>query len=191
LKETQSILYIGDMAQQIQLGTIRSWNEIGEDISEEKHVMLKKVYRNTKNILKYIQSLGYDISIPEQIKSGSDVEEHITQDHHQELAYIKKLIEKYPEQSIGVLTQDQDYLKHFASEFEGNKNIHLLSMRESQGVEFDIVCIVGIDSSFTNPEHTEELSRIKKDLLYVALTRAISELHILGKDKLSEILVKA
>ena len=65
-------------------------------------------------------------------------------------------------------------------------------MRESQGVEFDLVCIVGIHHDTftvthtidTLPSHIEERKRIERDLLYIALTRAITELHILGKGKL-------
>lgn len=63
-------------------------------------------------------------------------------------------------------------------------------MLESQGVEFDLVFLVGIQSSLfeitknidTLPEHIEERKRMQKDLLYVALTRAITELHILGEE---------
>ena len=63
-----------------------------------------------------------------------------------------------------------------------------MTMASSQGVEFDTVCIVGIDNDLfliknTNnfPEsYIEEKKRINRDLLYVALTRAISNLHIIG-----------
>ena len=34
-------------------------------------------------------------------------------------------------------------------------------------------------------KYNEEQKRIQKDLLYVALTRAITELHILGSEKLN------
>jgi superfamily I DNA/RNA helicase len=69
-------------------------------------------------------------------------------------------------------------------------------MLESQGVEFDLVFIVGINkNSFevtqyidVSKEHIEERKRMQKDLLYVALTRAITELHILGSVKLKDIL---
>ena len=69
-------------------------------------------------------------------------------------------------------------------------------MIESQGVEFDLVFLVGVKKeSFVVshhidilPIHTEERKRMQKDLLYVALTRAITELHILGRDKLSDVL---
>ncbi len=190
---TQSMVYVGDMAQQIHLGTIRSWVDIKEDISEDRNIELKKVYRNTKNILSYIQSLGYIVSIPEGIKEGPDVIEKITQNAAEEIIYIKELIEKQKEGSIGILASTHEYLEQFKKEFGHNESIHLLSMSEAQGVEFETVCIVGISNESVNvnhlsekdTDHFAERSRIKKDLLYVALTRAISELHVLGSEKLS------
>jgi superfamily I DNA/RNA helicase len=65
-------------------------------------------------------------------------------------------------------------------------------MLEAQGVEFDLVFLVGIKKdSFANSnistEYFEERKRMRRDLLYVALTRAITELHILGLEKLSSL----
>jgi superfamily I DNA/RNA helicase len=69
--------------------------------------------------------------------------------------------------------------------------MHVMTMNEAQGVEFDAVAIVGIGKDMfavrEDAEHrdlAEEKKRINKDLLYVALTRAISELHVMGKEKL-------
>ena len=67
-----------------------------------------------------------------------------------------------------------------------------MTMNEAQGVEFDMVFLVGMSSDLFQAQYTEEMPqaildekrKINRDLLYVALTRAISELHILGKDKL-------
>jgi superfamily I DNA/RNA helicase len=68
-------------------------------------------------------------------------------------------------------------------------------MYEAQGVEFDTVCLVGIDEQKfsligTSHELALEIKKIQQDLLYVALTRAISELHVLGKTTLQNYLNK-
>ena len=71
-------------------------------------------------------------------------------------------------------------------------------MHEAQGVEFDVVCLVGVNADLLTlpayenmpPDFIAEKKRTKKDLLYVAMTRAISELHILGQQKLSDIFKK-
>jgi len=194
----ESIIYVGDIAQQISLGTIRKWQDVEEKIPEERSITLSKVYRNTKKILQYILSLGYDISIPNSIKEGVDVKEMKINKIDDQISYVKKIIKKENKKTFGILTNSDFCLKKFKSTFSSQKNVYVFFMNESQGVEFDVVFLVGIDrDAFTikhidnrHQEHFEERVRIQKDLLYVALTRAISELHILGGDKLSEIFGK-
>lgn len=194
-KKSQSVLYVGDMAQQVQLGTIRKWSDIGENINEERKVVLQKVYRNTKNILSYIRSLGYQVEIPDGIKEGNEVGEFICEDAHEEMTHIRTLIKGGDFSSIGILAKDEKYLESFKKEFIGNDRIHVMTMNEAQGVEFDAVFLVGInkntfDITLGNDDLSdliEEKRRINKDLLYVALTRAISDLHILGREKLGKV----
>lgn len=191
--KTQSMVYVGDMAQQVKLGTIRNWQDIGEIILSERNIKLNKVYRNTKNILSFVKSLGYEIELPDELKEGPAVMEKIVKTAEEEIEHIKGLISKYENGSIGILAKDESYLMNFKKEFSNNKNIHILTILEAQGVEFDLVCLVGIrNKSFDithyndiSPLHIEERKRIQRDLLYVALTRAITELHILGSEKLN------
>jgi DNA helicase IV len=194
--DTKSVVYVGDIAQQVKLGTVRNWQDIGEDIPPERNIRLNKVYRNTKNILTFIKSLGYKINILESIKESPIVVEKIVNSIEEEIKHIKEVIPKYEKGSIGILAKDESHLADFKKEFAEMKNIHVLSMLESQGVEFDLVFIVGVSmDSFKIihnvdilPEHTDERKRIQRDLLYVALTRAITELHVLGEEKLGNIL---
>lgn len=194
-EETKSVIYVGDIAQQVKLGTIRNWDEMKEIIEEDRKIKLNKVYRNTKNILSYIKSLDYNIEIPIEVKEGPIVDEIIYNTSKEEIEYIKNKIPNYKEGSVGIISKDEEWLEDFKVEFAKEKNIHVLSMLESQGVEFDLVFIVGVKrESFVVshhvdvlPIHIEERKRMQKDLLYVALTRAITELHILGKEKLSDI----
>ncbi len=193
-EKTQSVVYVGDMAQQVKLGTIKNWEEIKEIISPDRNVGLKKVYRNTKNILIFIKNLGYQVELPDGLKEGPAVVEKITNSIEEEIEHIKKIIPKYENGSIGILAKEESYLENFKKEFAGKKNIHALTMLEAQGVEFDLVCIVGIKKeSFginnykdAPSANIEERKRIQKDLLYVALTRAINELHILGTNNLEK-----
>ncbi len=191
-EKTQSVVYVGDMAQQVKLGTIRNWENIGEIVADDRNIKLSKVYRNTKNILLFIRRLGYTIELPDGLKEGPAVVEKIAKTPEEEMGHIKELIPKYKNGSIGILAKDESYLDNFKKEFSDMKNIHVLTMLEAQGVEFDLVCLVGIQrESFSathyadaSPLHIEEKIRMQKDLLYVALTRAITELHILGSEKL-------
>ncbi len=194
-EDTKSVVYVGDIAQQVKLGTIRSFDELNETISPDRNIRLNKVYRNTKNILSFIENLGYKVEIPEGAKTGPNVVEIITNTTDEEIEHIRKHISKYEEGSIGILSKSESYLSPFKKEFREKKNIHILTMLESQGVEFDLVIIVGVDADSFEvkhnidvlPAHLEERRRMQKDLLYVALTRAITELHILGSTRLKSI----
>lgn len=194
-QKTQSVVYVGDMAQQVRLGTIRQWEEIEEKMEKERKVVLEKVYRNTKNILQFIKKLGYAIEIPEQLKAGAVVGEYALENAQAEIGEIKKIIKHSEFSSLGILAKSEEYLTEFRKEFFANKKIHVMTMNEAQGVEFDIVILVGIGREATiSYEDTDEYAElvnekkcIEKDLLYVALTRAISQLHVMGKEKLGKI----
>jgi DNA helicase IV len=192
-RQIRSVLYVGDMAQQVQLGTMRDWGQIGEHIHDERKVVLHKVYRNTQNILRYIRTLGYDIEIPEGIKEGEKVGEYIFANADEEIWHIEKVITKNDFDSVGILAKEENYLDDFKRAFGKNDRVHAMTMNEAQGVEFDMVFLVGIDkhifevfSDGVPQELVEEKRRINKDLLYVALTRAISQLHVLGRERLSK-----
>lgn len=195
-KKTESIIYVGDMAQQVKLGTIKGWAEAGEVVPVDRDIRLHKVYRNTKNILSFIRGLGYQIELPEGLKDGPAVIEKITDSSEEEIEHIKKILPEYKNGSVGILAKNEKYLDTFKKEFVGMKNVHVLSMLESQGVEFDLVCLVGVNKKdfdlSQDPDmdvaHRAERAKIQKDLLYVAMTRAITELHILGADKISSVL---
>lgn len=187
----ESVVYVGDLAQQTQLGTIRNWNSIGEKIDENRLVTLQKVYRNTKQILLYIHNLGYAVQIPDEVKEGVKVAEYILESKAEEIILLKEIASSTG--TIGVLSKEKEYLNDFKKEFKENSNVHCLSMQEAQGVEFDKVCIVGINRTTFEVKNlpeiiVEEVKKIQKDLLYVALTRAMTELHIMGSARLKEII---
>jgi DNA helicase IV len=180
----RSMIYVGDMAQQTQFGTIKDWHEIAEEIEPERIIALSKVYRNTRQILEYVAGLGYDVDIPEGLGSGPEVREQDIVSVAEGIAYIKAL-ERRPGGTIGVLAKDISDLDRYIEAFAGMPEVHCLTIREAQGVEFDTVCIIAIDADTfrvhdANDDIADERRRINRDMLYVALTRAISSLHILG-----------
>ena len=173
--DTRSTIYVGDIAQQINPGALREWTSIGEMIPEDRHVLLKKVYRNTRHILDYINTLGYEVSIPEGIKPGTPVE-------HISLSDIK--IPK--DGTIGILGITEKDLSSARKQIETNENVHIMTVREAQGLEFDTVVLVGFDKEnyFEQykevPEHLQnEKQKIDRDLLYIGLTRAMKELRLI------------
>lgn len=194
----RSTVYVGDLSQQIRFGTLRRWEDIGEIIESDRTVRLHKVYRNTKNILRYIRSLEYEVEIPAEMREGVPVEEHVMGDVDKEIEYINKIRDNNPDVSIGILAKVSCTLDPFRKAFYSDKKTHVFTIEESQGVEFDIVCLVEVNSgdwSFSGEGLSEgfvvEKQKIIRDLLYIALTRAMSELHVLGKDRLGNVISHA
>ncbi len=144
--------------------------------------------------MQFIRKLGYAIEIPEQLKVGAEVGEYVLENAQAEIDEIKKIVKKSTFSSLGILAKEDEYLSDFRQAFLVNQKIHVMTMNEAQGVEFDVVILVGIgqDASvdyayMKDVELAEGKKRIEKDLLYVALTRAIFELHVMGKEKLEDV----
>src|SRR3989338_1200285 len=186
-EDQQSMMYVGDIAQQVRFGTLRDWSQINEQIPDDRSVSLTKVYRNTKEILTFIASLGYDVEIPPEVKQGAEVVQLKTASVDEEVAYIRKTRDRLENhQTIGVLAKQQRYLTPFEQAFSDDPQVRVFEIKEAQGVEFDVVCLVGVDAdTFIDLKKDQEKTRILRNLIYIALTRAMSELHILGKEPLA------
>lgn len=189
---TRSSLYVGDLRQGIQLGTIKNWQQLPVKISEKRLINIHKVYRNTKEILKYLKEIGYQVEIPAQLKDGGKVEEIIA-DMAGEMSFIGEKITGLKDFSVGIIAKDKKYLEAFAEKFSHHANVRILTMAEAQGVEFDTVFIVGIEQrQFFYPAEAasgliKEKKKIISDLLYISLTRAMTKMYILGRDRLSDL----
>lgn len=194
-KESNAMVYVGDKAQQIYMGTVRDWKQIDEIIPDDRQVVLQKVYRNTKEILEYIASLGYHVSIPVGVKTGDAVVELVGNEEEQRVI-VEKIVKQNEGQQIALIAKERDQLDAYKKMFAGKEEVHVMTMVESQGVEFDVVCLVGIGkemfeiSSHLSPENFQQKQKINRDLLYVALTRAREKLFVVGNEKLSDVCVR-
>lgn len=183
----QSMLYVGDMAQRVKIGAIRSWYDIGENISEKRMVILEKVYRNTKNILQYAKKMGYDIEISDQLREGKPVEEYLLENDVEEINQIKKIISNNNLSTIGILAKESDRVASLKGIFKENSNVHVMTINEAQGLEFDVVILMDIGKNkslnygLINKKLAEEIKEIDRDIFYMAITRAMSELHIIKR----------
>lgn len=188
---TRSSLYVGDLRQCIQLGTIKDWRQLPVGISDRRLITVQKVYRNTKEILKYLRKMGYSVDIPDQLKDGDPVEE-LAMDEAGESAFIEKMLKQLEDFSVGIIAKNRKYLQKYGEKFSGHKNVRVLTMPEAQGVEFDTVFIVGIKKNdfAVDCGNDDELAREKKkiisDLLYISLTRAMTKMYIIGRERLSD-----
>lgn len=185
---TQSMLYVGDLAQQIFLGTMRNWDDAGEALLDDRKVVLDKVYRSTKQIMRYIQDIGFPVSVPEELRDGADVVEVEIPNVEEQIAWVREHVaSQKPEAQIGILSFSADTLSALSQAFTSHPNTHVLAIHQAQGVEFDAVYVVGADSNIS-AKTSEERAKIQRDLLYVALTRAMDQLYIVGGRTLKGIL---
>jgi superfamily I DNA/RNA helicase len=223
--KTESIIYVGDLSQKIQHGTIKKWEDFSESIALDRQIRLHKVYRNTKQILEYARGLGYKVEIPEALKEGPVVQEKVFEESGSDrdadtkvFEYVEHILKnKSAEKSIGILSFNSELLAKLKERFKdvgadaidsvdaadvaastatSITGVKFLTIAESQGVEFDIVCLVGVSNEMfslaqrysTHPSFKEEKYQIYKDLLYIALTRSMNEMHVAGTCRLKDVL---
>lgn len=189
--KTKSILYVGDLVQQTRIGTIRNWDDANEDFREENKVILTKVYRNTKQILEYIKSQGYEVDAADNLRNGKPVVEtrfiaSTSSTFSEEIiSFIQNLIDTRSEEVLGILVKTQKEKEDLQEKLNLSENSKLLTIAESQGVEFDLVVLIHVETQFIASKELKEaqqteLDKVNRDLLYVAMTRAINELYVIN-----------
>jgi DNA helicase IV len=181
--ENKAVLYVGDLAQQTKLGTIKDWEEAQEDFTAGSKVVLDKVYRNTQEILEYARRQGYQVSIPAGLKQGTAVIEK-TIGQAELFAELKAIETANPDVLVGILFDAEN--EHI---FAGKKalfsdNVKFLTFNEAQGVEFEAVVLcrfasVPMGDADYPADLRAEKEKIRRDLWYVALTRSMDKLLIL------------
>lgn len=191
--QTNAVIYVGDLVQRTMLWTLKDWSEVHEEFKEDRKVVLKKVYRNTKQILEYIQNNGYKTEIPQNIKNGEMVVEKIFSHKSDEVAFVEKLVKENKNKTTGILAKTEEYLEVYKKRLGSSENRLIMTINEAQGVEFDTVILVGINREFFKNYDLDETidkerKKVNRDLIYVALTRAINRLYVCGDTKLQMIL---
>lgn len=183
INSNKSILYVGDLAQQTRWGTIKNWDEAGENFSLGRKVVLDKIYRNTKQILDYIKACGYDVKIPVGLMEGQKVVEVTANSQADEAGFVSQAIKENPNSIVGILHSKMPAEVNYKTIYLKNKNIYVLSVYEAQGVEFDVVILLKPAGKTNYDNYPLELAKQKQkinyDLQYVALTRAMSKLYVI------------
>ncbi len=178
--ETKAMTYVGDLAQQTSLFTMRDWSAVGEQFDEGRAVHLYKVYRSTKQILSYIRLAGFDVDIPEGVHEGQEVKEYPRSDTDT-VQKITQLVRCKPNVLTGIIAlRPEDLVPYRAL---ASDICRVMTAVEAQGLEFDVVVFISHqdDISSTYPDRLRwEKQKVSRDQIYVALTRAMNELHVVS-----------
>ncbi len=165
INSNKTIIYIGDEnqknAMKPELGSTSFYLRLSD------RVTLSKVFRNTKNILEYIKSKGYDIEIADNARVGADVLE-LSFNNLNEISKSLNtfLLEFNNKNTLGILCDN----KNIKEEIENNlkvlskykdtgapddyNNVKVMTKVESQGTEFHTV--ISIDHIATMNDSTDK-----------------------------------
>lgn len=182
--KNNSIVYIGDINQK---SLLKPESILHQNLFQDcDKIVLDKVYRNTKNILQYIQSKGYKISIPEKSRQGENVKEIKINKPPELVDNINKIISETKDATLGILFDNVKLLNQIKSEIEVNSDyIKFMTKIESQGTEFNTV--VSINSfnvgEFKDINYSDQFRDMKiaaqRNSNYIAYTRAVEKLIVL------------
>jgi DNA helicase IV len=170
--ETQAIMFVGDTRQKTRIGSVERIEDVGFVVSDERRVVLEKVYRNTRQIVEYCVRRGYDVKVLAGLQDGPPVRE----EQRDAVAVCRGVADSLEEgQTLGVVVFSPEMKREFTALGE-RAGVHVVTVHEAQGLEFEKVVVV--ESGFGDAAQVPELQRIQRDLLYVAFTRAMRELVV-------------
>lgn len=192
---------MGDVSQNINYETgMNDWEDLQQEIFEPQRTqfhILAKSYRNTIEISEYAGKILERASfgkykIQPVIRYGKEVEVYKTKEPAQKTAALIEEIQKRGYDTTAVICRNEkeaeevrQQLKELlgvdGEEEEFRKGVMVLPIQLTKGLEFDAVILWNPD------EKAYEEKEGDAKLLYVAVTRALHELHIVYKDNLSKL----
>lgn len=190
---------MGDVSQNINYDTgMNTWDDMLEQvfIGERTHFhILAKSYRNTIEISEYAGRILEKASfgaykITPVIRHGREVAFYDCQENEKEMVQnalaILADIKRRNYDTAAVICRDEKeaeqvrgLLKLGSGEKMFTKGVMILPIQLTKGLEFDAVLLWNPSSTAYGENEAEA------KLLYVAVTRALHELHIVYKDELS------
>lgn len=196
---------MGDVSQNINYETgMNTWDEMRQYVFAEERMrfhILAKSYRNTIEISEYagniLDAASFGVyKITPVIRHGREVAFYRTEGGMRELAektkgLIKEIAERGYE-TAAVICRDEAEVQAAADLlgivqekcFGFTNRVMVLSVKFTKGLEFDAVILWNpCEPSYGN-------SGADAKLLYVAVTRALHELHIVYDGRLPEILLQ-
>ena len=192
LSSKASCLFVGDINQQTRFGSISDFSQSAITIPDNRNIVLNKVYRNSAAVLKLLESLGYRVDIDNKNTATGSGEWFTFAASEAEL-HIKDYLEKHQDEQVGIVCYDADRVNSIKETFSLHaEHVHIGTVKEFQGLEFDTVFILDVNKNlFTttglNSDFDQERSKILREQLYVALTRARSNVFVYSDSNKEEI----
>ncbi len=189
LSPKASCLFVGDIHQQTKFGSISDFSQSGIAILENRNILLSKVYRNSRSVLQMLATLGYK-SAEDNQNTVEGKSEWVHGNHQQQ---IKDYLLAHQDDQIGIICYNENTLertKEFFNQF--SSQVHIGTVTEFQGLEFDSVFIIHVDKdifapSGLHPEFDQERLTILRERLYVAITRARENVVVYSDSSREEI----
>lgn len=201
LKQVLSGCYftiMGDVSQNINYETgMNSWDEVKSRVFDGERArfhVLSKSYRNTIEISEYagkiLEKASFGVyKITPVIRHGRQVEFHPAKSMMCDT--VNKLLSDIKERgydTTAIICRNEEqaaqvrkWLGQTGEQTDFDKGVMVLPIRLTKGLEFDAVILY--DPSEEDYRETEGDAK----LLYVAVTRALHELHIVYEQKLSKL----
>ena len=189
---------MGDVSQNINYQTgMNSWEEIRAEVfpgERSQFHVLSKSYRNTIEISEYAGKILEKASfgaykITPVIRHGREVEFHPAKGKMP--AITKTLLSDIKSRgydTTAIICRDEretakvkEWIGQTEEELDFEKGVMVLPIQLTKGLEFDAVILMN-----PSPEAYPETEADAK-LLYVAVTRALHELHIVYEEELSKL----
>ncbi|MCA9382858.1 AAA family ATPase [Candidatus Dojkabacteria bacterium] len=186
-KSTRSIIYIGDLKQKTKAFALEKWSEVREVFQEKNTIKLPKSYRNTRQIIEYLNNRGFTLDIPVELKEGPEVVEREIRDLDELVQEIRNNLEGIEREILVGIIVDREEIKIKLQNMFNDYNVKILTIIEAQGVEFESVILVNESTQDSDDKlilgHFElmtEFIKIKKNLFYVGVTRAMNQLVVIN-----------
>jgi len=199
-----SVMILGDLGQSIfSFRGIHKWDELSAALGDFSYMELRKSYRSTVEITTFANRLidkwsegKFALSQP-IVRHGSEPEIHIANDSawlpkirsvlqgmidrgNANIALITKTVKEAVELKKALGRKDTQLLLDSSDEYEGG--IVISPVYLSKGIEFDAAVVVDASSEKYGDGSSD------RKLLYVACTRALHELTVIGNGDLSPII---
>ena len=183
-RETKSLVYIGDLNQK---SLLRPESKVSlYEFEDCDRVELNKVYRNTKTILEYIQSVGYKVEIPENARAGDVVQSFSITNETTLIETIQDIISGLgQEESVGVLCDDKHVKRVLDLALEEivkvRSTMRIMTKIESQGTEFNsVISINGVRNNVEGSKFERMLKVTQRNADYIGYTRAVEKLFVIA-----------